>query len=109
MHRALVKSTFRFNQKKQTSCPICRQQFTEILTSRRAIPVKPIVNPAPRQIRRNVGQTNMNMILIPFPILNYGWGYSPYMMSPQFFLNNGQLSSPFLIPNFNMGSNLSLN
>jgi hypothetical protein len=91
--------------KKQSSCPICRQQFTEILTSRKKIEVKPIVNPSPRHSRRNVGQLSMNMIFVPMPIINYPWSLNGYMMQQPFFYTPPQLSSPFIPPFFNPMAN----
>jgi hypothetical protein len=87
--------------KKQSSCPICRQQFTEILTSRRKIEVKPIVNLSLRHSRRNAPQMSMNMIFVPMPILNYPWSLNGYMMQQPFFYTPSQLSGPLFPPYFN--------
>ena len=67
--------------------------------------MKPIVNAAPRQGRRNVGQMGMNMIFVPMPIINYSWGYNPYMMQQHFFYSPSQITNPFVFSNFNNMSN----
>jgi len=51
----------------------------------------------------------MNMIFIPFPIMNYPWGYNPYMMPQQFYYPPAQMLNPYLISNFNNTTNQESN